>query len=232
MALSTQLVSAQTLGNRQDRLGGFLSVGTGDIYRGLIRSYYDLSVQGGLRYRWSEQISAGVSVNRAQFRQGPTRISDDIEIDYFVTWTRPVSGDVSWRAQFKRYTFPGSSNRSREYDYNEFSLGVDGPNNLSATTSISDLGEGFGQGDVRLEVLWHTALSHRIELSAAVGVAQLLEDDRDRSRDQYRYWDVGVSRSSGRLNLDLRYHHSPDALRWFGFVPATGQWVLSTTMGW
>jgi len=205
----------------------YATIGSTDIYRGLLRNDRSVAIQAGANVQF-DHLSVGVSVHDSQYTSPRGRKIDETEVDYYLAYSQTVSEQLRWQLQFKAYTFPGSSNRFIEYDYNELALSLELPAGLSWSLGASETNFSFARGIAYSELAWRRALPEGFEFSAGLGGVQSLSGERN----GYAYWDIGVSRLIKTVAVDVRYHYSPYDENWFGRFPASGSWGLSLTKGW
>ena len=219
--------SAQERSTHDSALHGFVSVGTADVFRGLQRHRDGLAVQAALRWAITDRVFVGAHVAPAEFIKPDGRVSDDVELDYYIGLWHELGDDAALQLRLTRYTYPGSDDVV-EYDYDEFSLGVEIGARWLASLSVERYALPFADYAGAAEIQWRTALGRKLEASAALGGARYF----DSTAGGYGYWDVGISRPVGPVTADLRYHYSPRRDPWFGRKPAGGTWALSLTAGW
>lgn len=171
------------------------------VYRGLSQTASDPAIQGGFDYTHRSGFFAGIWASNVDFETRlPREEPRDLEIDYYVGYTRELGADWSAQATLIRYTYPGSD-ASFHYNYNE--LLVDATFRGLVTVGVGYTNDVFGSEASALtyELTGRYPVADRVDLHAGVGLFDL----DDLLGEDFLFWNLGVSVFVGQFTFDLGY---------------------------
>lgn len=188
---------------------GYVNLTTDYVFRGVSYSDGNPAAQLGADVLFDPGVFAGAYASTIDISNGPDR-QRDLEIIYYLGYGKPVGDDWTISATAIFYTYPGATG-SIDYDYEEISLALNYRDWLWLDYAYSpDLYQsGYDSHNVEAYAEW--TLSWK--LTAATGVGWY--DTSSLTGAAYTYWQAGLSRPAGPVELDLRYH---DTSRWVPIV--------------
>jgi uncharacterized protein (TIGR02001 family) len=201
----TVLLSAAISPAWSAELSGYLVVTTDYVWRGVTQSDGDPAVQLGGDIAFNSGIYVGLWGSTIDINNGGDR-QRDIELTYYLGYSRDISTRWSLGASVVVYTYPGQTGVV-DYNYEEVMLTANYDDRLWFEYAYSpDLyNTGFDSHNVEIFTEW-PAGKHLV-----VGAGAGYYDVSNFVGDGYAYWELGVTRPIGRLDIDLRYH---DTSRW------------------
>lgn len=203
----------------------YLLLTTDYVFRGVTYSDGHAAAQLGADLAFDSGFYAGAWASTVDI--AIDSVSDrDLEIDWYLGYRHDVSRDWTLGASFVAYTFPGTSG-AFDYDYQEYGLSVNYGDRawLEYAFSPDVLHTGANTHNVSLYAEWPFASQARI----GAGAGYYAVDDL--GGNNYAYWQLGVTRSFSRFELDLRYHDASDWVPYISDASRTGaRLVLSFRM--
>ena len=122
------------------------------------------------------------------------------ELDVYAGFVRHFADDWSVAVALNRYTWPGAEG-SFDYDYTELSLTVGYRDRIWLTIDRTNSLFGHDVAANHVEVVASRDVGSELTLEATVGHVAATRF----AGDDYWHWSVGLARSFGRLNADLRF---------------------------
>ena len=175
------------------------------VYRGVTYSDGHIAAQLGADVNFDNGFYLGAWGSTVDIQNGPTR-QRDLQINYYVGYAFDLNNHWSLGANVVAYTFPGQTGNV-DYDYEEVTFSANYRDFVWLEYSWSpDLyHSGFESRNV--ELLFEWPLGWDTVLGAGAGHY----DTSELTGSGYGYWQVGVTRPFGIVDIDLRYH---DTNRW------------------
>jgi len=190
-------------------LGGYLSLTTDYVKRGVTQSDGDPALQLGIEMTFKNGFFLGTWGSMVDIGNGPT-IQRDLEVNYYGGYDLDLSD--SWRlsATMVAYAYPGQTGRF-DYDYEEYSLGGSFNDRIWIDIAWSpDLyNTGRSTTNVDLYAEWP------IDNIWAIGCGTGHYDTSSLTGSAYTYWQLGVTASLKWASIDLRMH---DTDKWVPIV--------------
>jgi uncharacterized protein (TIGR02001 family) len=128
-------------------------------------------------------------------------------MNYYLGYDRELRGDWGIGANVVFYTFPGTEGEI-DYDFLEYSIVANFDDRIWLEYSHSPDLFHSGRDTHNLDLYAEWSLPAHLMLGGGAGyydVSQL-------SGSGYTYWQVGVTRTFGRVDIDLRYHDTDRAV--------------------
>ena len=183
---------------------GYVVLTTDYVYRGVSNSDSHGAFQLGGDISFDSGIYFGVWGSTVDISNGPGR-QRDLEVDYYIGIVRDVSSRWSLGANFVSYNFPGATGQF-DYDYDEFSLTTNYNDRVWFEYSYSpDL---YHSNQSSESFSLYTEWQPGAELTLGVGVGHY--DVSNLTGSDYSYWQIGVTRPIGSVDIDLRYFDTSD----------------------
>ena len=189
-------------------LAGYLTLTSDYVWRGVTQSDGNPAAQFGLDYNLDNGWYAGIWAATVDISNGPTR-QRDAQVNYYAGYSRNLPGNWTLGGHVVAYTYPGADS-DVDYDYNEYSLSASFQDQLWVEFSYSDDLYNTGESTRDLEIYFEQPIVGSWMLGGGAGYY----DVADTFGSGYGYWQIGVTRTIGVLDVDLRFH---DTNRW---VPA------------
>ncbi|MDA0679670.1 MAG: TorF family putative porin [Proteobacteria bacterium] len=208
-ALAFCVLSGLAVPSGAAELSGYLILTTDYVFRGVSQSDEHGAVQLGADANFQSGWYFGAWGSTVDIGAGTPR-QRDLEVNYYLGYTRDVSRKWTIGGNAVAYAYPGAAGLI-DYDYTEYSLTSNFDDRLWIEYSYSP-------------DLYHTSesaqnLSLYTEWQAGdlfkFGVGAGYYDVSNLIGDGYANWQIGVTRSFKYLTLDLRYH---DASRWLPII--------------
>jgi len=204
---------------------GYVVLTTDYVFRGVTQSNGNPALQLGGDVAFDSGIYLGAWGSTIDIDNGSGR-QRDFEIIYYLGYRHDLSQAFSIGGNLLAYTYPGAQG-DVDYDYQEVALFVNFLDRVWLEYSYSPDIYSSGQSTNNFELFTEWPLSNEFSLGAGLGYY----DVSNLSGDSYYYWQLGVSRPIGRIELDLRYH---DTSRWVPVVSnakrAGARYVLSARL--
>lgn len=185
---------------------GYAVLTTDYVFRGVSYSDSHGAVQLGGDVSFDSGIYLGAwgSTIDISSGQGGQR---DFELDYYLGYTLDVSNRWSVGANIVSYNFPGAEGRF-DYDYFEYSLAINYNDRVWFEYSFSPDIYHSNYSTQNFELYTEWQLGGALTLGAAAG----FYDVSNLTRSDYSYWQLGVTRPFGPIDVDLRYFDTSDSV--------------------
>lgn len=176
------------------------------VYRGVTYSDGHGAIQAAVDLDFDSGFYAGIWGSSVDLSGGPTR-QRDLEINYYLGFNHEWRRNWIVGANVVAYTFPGTRG-DVDYDYFEYSLV--GNYNDRAWLEYSWSPDLFHSGadTHNLELYAEWPLTAGLMLGAGAGYY----DTSELTGIGYGYWQAGITRAFGIVDLDLRYHDTNRAV--------------------
>ncbi|MEX2124747.1 MAG: TorF family putative porin [Woeseia sp.] len=185
---------------------GYAVLTTDYVFRGVTYSDGHAAVQAGADIALDSGLYLGVWGSSVDISGGPTR-QRDLQLNYYLGYTYDLRNAWSIGANVVSYTFPGTEG-DIDYDSLEYSMVASFDDRIWLEYSHSpDL---FHSGRHTHNVDLHAEWPLRAELMLGAGAGYY--DVSELTGSGYAYWQLGVTRSFGRIDVDLRYHDTNRAV--------------------
>ena len=193
---------------------GYAVLTTDYVFRGVTYSDGHGAAQMGGDVSFDSGFYFGAWGSTIDISNGPGQ-QRDVEVDYYVGYGHDISNKWSVDANVVSYNFPGAEGLY-DYDYVEYSLSSNYKDRVWLEYSYSpDLyHSGLSTQNIALYAEWQTG--GQLTLGAGAGfyeVSKLTGYD-------YSYWQLGVTRPFGIVDIDLRYFDTSD---WVPIVSTPGR---------
>lgn len=191
---------------------GYVALTTDYVFRGVSYSDSHVAGQAGGDVSFDSGLYFGIWGSTIDLSGGSTR--RDLQVNYYLGYLHELSRSWSLGTNVVAYTFPGTKG-DIDYDFVEYSVvaNYDDRAWLQYSWSPDLFHSGHHTHNIDLYAEW--ALPANLVLGAGAGYY----DTSRLSGNGYGYWQLGVTRSSGRFDVDLRYH---DANRYLKFISTPG----------
>lgn len=210
--------------------GGSVMMATDYVFRGISNSNEEFQVQGDFNWSHSSGFYTGVWASNTDFG-GP---GNSMELDPYLGFAGSFGDSgLSYDVGYWAYTYPGSTS---DLDYGEaYAIGTYSAGSFYVSPSVWYADNYFGSdfldgiAGIAYDVTVGSQLPGGFDVSARMGEQTF---DSAASGLDYRYYDVGVSKSLGDFSFGLRWHDTDDVQP--GLAPANladGRLVLSVTRG-
>ncbi len=185
-------------------LSGYAVLTTDYVYRGVSYSDSHGAVQLGGDLSFDSGIYFGAWGSTIDIGNWPGR-QRDLEVDYYLGYAHDISSKWSIGANVVSYNFPGAEG-SFDYDYVEYSVSGNYNDRIWLEYSYSpDLfHSGLSTQNIALYAEWQTAA--QLILGAGAG----FYDVSELTGSDYSYWQLGITRPFGVVDIDLRYFDASD----------------------
>lgn len=209
-------VGAQT----ESRWYANATVGTDRIHYGYSQVDTGTSVELGADYQHASGTFFGASISNADYATdafvGISR-SEQLWLYAGFAWNKP-----EWliNASVGRYVYPDIA---IDYDYTMWSVGVVFRNRFLASVRYTDDLLAIWGSAIEYEVGFAWPLPADFELGGTIGRF----DARNFFGTEHSQWNIGVSRTMGRIGIDARFHDTnARRITPLGY-PASDTWVFS-----
>jgi uncharacterized protein (TIGR02001 family) len=185
-------------------LTGYAVLTTDYVFRGVTYSDSHGAVQLGADVSFDSGLYLGAWGSTVDISNGSGR-QRDVEFDYYIGYGLDISNKWGVGANVVSYNFPGAEG-PLDYDYIEYSLTSNYNDRAWFEYSYSpDLyHSGYSTHNYELYTEWQL----RWELTLGVGAG--FYDVSNLSKSNYSYWQLGVTRPIGVVDVDLRYFDTSD----------------------
>ena len=197
-----------TLASAMD-VNGYLVLTSDYVYRGVTYTDGDPAVQAGVDLSFESGFYVGGWGSTIDISNGPGR-QRDWQFNYYLGYGYDVSDRWSLGANVVMYTFPGQTG-SIDYSYEELSLAANYNDRVWLEYSWSPDLYGTGFDTHNVEALMEYPLPGEWILGAGGGYYDVSE----LAGDGYAYWQLGLGRTFGQVDIDLRFH---DTSRWVPII--------------
>lgn len=185
---------------------GYLVLTSDYVFRGVSYSDGDPAVQLGGELALENGLYAGVWASTTDISNGPGR-QRDRELIYYVGVDREIGNHWSLGANLVAYTYPGQSG-GFDYDYEEISLAVNYRDRAWLEFSYSPDLYHSGRAARNIDLFTEWPLPKQFVMGAGIGHY----DPSDLTGAAYTYWQIGITRPLGIVDVDLRFHDTSAAV--------------------
>ena len=188
---------------------GYVVLTTDYVFRGVTYSDGDPAAQLGADLSFDNGFFFGVWGSTIDIESLP--FSDrDVELSFYAGYGYDVSSDWTVSGNVVAYRYPGAGGIT-DYDYEEYMVNVNYKDRVWLEYAYSP--DVFDSGESTNNVRLYTEWPWPYQLTGSAGIGYY--DISNVSGDDYSYWEFGVTRPLGIIDLDLRYH---DSSRWVPVV--------------
>jgi uncharacterized protein (TIGR02001 family) len=185
---------------------GYLVLTSDYVYRGLTYSDGHVAAQLGGDVTLASGLYAGVWASTIDIAVSPSR-QRDRQVNYYVGYGYDLDSNWTLGGSIVAFTFPGATG-SFEYDYEEFSLSANYRDRAWLEYSYSPDYYDSGRSTHNIDLFAEWPLAWQLMLGAGIGHY----DVSDFAGEGYSYWQLGLTRPFGRIDIDLRYHDTDQAV--------------------
>lgn len=204
---------------------GYATLTSDYVFRGVSYSGENPSAQLGVDVGFENGFYLGAWAATIDINNGPGR-QRDLELDYYVGYSHNVSDKWALGGSVVAYTFPGTSGFI-DYDYVEYMFNANFNDSVWLEVTYSPNLFSSGRSTRGAAITGARAVAAKLDVSGSIGYY----DVADLTGNGYAYWELGITRTIGRVAVDLRYH---DSSRWVPIISrpaiADGRLVLSAKL--
>jgi uncharacterized protein (TIGR02001 family) len=179
---------------------GYAVLTTDYVFRGVTYSDGHAALQAAADVALDSGVYLGAWASSVDISNGPGQ-QRDLQLNYYVGYSHDFQSAWSVGANVVSYTFPGTEG-DFEYDFLEYSIVANYDDRAWLEYSYSP------------DVFHSGSDTHNIDLYAEWGLPEQLlfgagagyYDVSGLSGNGYAYWQAGITRPFGRIDIDLRYH--------------------------
>jgi uncharacterized protein (TIGR02001 family) len=195
-------------------LSGYLVLTTDYVWRGVTQSDGDPAAQLGGDIAFNSGIYAGLWASTIDIHNGGDR-QRDAELTYYIGYSHDVGSRWALSVSAILYTYPGQTGVV-DYDYEEVMFTTNYDDKLWLEYAYSPDLYNTGKDSHNIGVFTEWPAGKHLVIGAGAGYY----DVSNFVGDAYLYWELGVTRPIGRLDIDLRYHDTDD---WVPIVSSPGR---------
>lgn len=170
------------------------------VFRGVSYSDGHASVQAGADVALESGLYFGAWASTVDISNGPTR-QRDLQVNYYLGYTHELQSPWTFGASAVLYTFPDTVGEI-DYDFVEYSVVGNFDDRAWIEYSYSPDLYHSGTRTHNLDLYAEWPLPAQLTLGGGAGYYDVSE----LSGSGYTYWQLGVTRPIGRVDIDLRYH--------------------------
>ena len=170
------------------------------VFRGVTYSDGDPAAQLGVDVGFDSGLYFGVWGSTIDIYNGADR-QRDFQVNYYIGYLVDATDDWAFGAHFVSYTFPRATGNV-DYDYEEWSVVANFADTAWLEYSWSPDLYHSGYDSHTIDLLIERPLARDWILGAGGGYY----DVSRLSGAGYGYWQAGVSRTFGEVDVDIRYH--------------------------
>ena len=186
---------------------GYAVLTTDYVFRGVTYSDGGAAAQLGGDVAFDNGVYFGAWASTVDIENGSIA-QRDLEVDYYLGYGHAINEAWTFGVNAVAYTFPGAEGII-DYDYAEYSLSLNYDDRVWMEYSYSSDIFDTGSDTHNVAIFAEWRLPRQLGAGAGIGYYDVSE----LSGDGYTYWELGVTRPFGRLEVDLRYHEAS------GWVP-------------
>lgn len=199
------LALASAFGNASGaEYSGYLTITSDYVYRGVSFSDGDVAAQLGGDVSFGRGFYAGLWASTVDISNGPNR-QRDLEVNYYLGYGIELNRDWVVSASLVAYTYPGTEG-DVDYSFEEVGLTLNFRDWLWMEYSWTPDLYHTDEAASNYSLLAEWPLPRQFSLSGGVGHYDVSSVT---GRD-YEYWQLGLTRPIGNIDLDLRYHGTSD----------------------
>jgi uncharacterized protein (TIGR02001 family) len=185
---------------------GYGVLTTDYVFRGVTYSDSHAAAQAGVDLALDSGLYLGAWVSSVDIGGGSTR-QRDLQANFYVGYSHELPRDWSVGANAVLYTFPGTEG-DVDYDFVEYSLVANYDDRFWIEYSHSPDLFHTGRDTHNFELYAEWPLPAHLMLGGGAGYYDVSE----LTGSGYTYWQLGVTRTFGRIDIDLRYHDTSRAV--------------------
>ncbi len=179
---------------------GYVALATDYVKRGVSQSDSDPALQLGGDVSFANGLYFGAWASTTDIDNGPDRHRDR-EVNYYLGYVFDVT--KSWRisANAVAYEYPGQTGNI-DYSYQEYSIGGSYEDRLWLEFAYTPDLYNTGQSATNIDLYAEWPLNGVWTIGGGAGYY----DASNLTGSAYNYWQLGVTRSFKRVDVDLRFH--------------------------
>lgn len=204
--LPCSLVALVAVPSAATELTGYGVLTTDYVYRGVSYSDEGPALQGALDLSFDSGAYLGAWGSSVDIDNGPDR-QRDLQFNYYLGFGKAWRNDWLLGANVVAYTFPGTRGNV-DYDYVEYSLLANYADRAWIEYSYSPNLFDSGRHTHNVELYAEWPLPENLMLGVGAGYY----DTSAFRGDGYGYWQLGLTRPFGPVDLDLRFHDASRAV--------------------
>jgi len=205
-AVALLCVSSLVSAARAADVTGYGVLTTDYVFRGVTYSDGHAAVQVGADVALDSGLYTGIWASTVDISGGPAT-QRDFQLSYYLGYDHDLRDDWSVGANLVFYTFPRTKG-DIDYDFLEYSIVANYDDRMWVEYSYSPDLFHSGRDTHNLDLYAEWPLPAHLTLGAGAGYYDVSE----LAGNGYGYWQLGVTRSFGRIDLDLRYHDTSRAV--------------------
>ncbi|MEX2496811.1 MAG: TorF family putative porin [Woeseia sp.] len=176
------------------------------VFRGVSYSDSHAAVQAGVDVALPSGLYLGLWGSSADISGGATR-QRDLQVNYYVGYNHDLGSAWSIGANVVAYSFPGTEGNI-DYDFLEYSAVANFDDRAWLEYSHSPDLFHTGRRTHNVDLYGEWPLPRQLVLGAGAGYY----DVSDLTGSGYAWWQLGITRAFGRIDVDLRYHDTSRAV--------------------
>jgi uncharacterized protein (TIGR02001 family) len=185
---------------------GYIVLTTDYVFRGVTYSDGHAAAQAGADIALDSGLYFGIWGSSVDI-SGSESLHRDLQLTYYLGYNQDLQNSWSIGANVVAYTFPGTEG-DVDYDYLEYSVVTNYDDRIWLEYSYSPDLFHSSRYSHNLDLYTEWPLTAGLMLGAGAGYY----DVSDLTGSGYGYWQLGLTRSFGRFDIDLRYHDSNRAV--------------------
>lgn len=174
------------------------------VFRGVSYSDNHPAAQLGGEVVFDTGIYFGAWASTVDLSNGPGQ-QRDLEVDYYIGYGFDLSSKWHIGSNVVSYNFPGTQGPF-DYDYFEYSLGSNYNDRLWFEYSYSPDLFHSGRSTHNYEIYAEWPMAAELTIGAGAGYY----DVSNLSGADYSYWQIGITRPIGIVDIDLRFFDASD----------------------
>ena len=185
---------------------GYAVLTTDYVFRGVSYSDGHSALQAGADIVLDSGMYLGAWASSVDISGGAGQ-QRDLQLNYYLGYSHDLPGAWSIGANVVSYTFPGTKG-DFDYDFFEYSIVANYDDRAWFEYSYSPNLFHSGADTHNIDLYAEWALPAQLMLGAGAGYYDVSE----LSGSAYAYWQAGITRPFGKIDLDLRYHDTSRAV--------------------
>lgn len=185
-------------------VSAYVSLTSDYVWRGVSQSDGHAAAALGLDANFENGFYAGAWASSVDIDQRPQN-RRDTELAYYAGYSADVGERWSVGGRVVAFTYPGQEG-ALDYNYEEYSLIVNYNDALWLEYAYSPGLYATDQEAYNVEVYGEFGLP----LDLVLGIGAGRNDPDAAFGDHYHHWQIGVTRSIGPIDADLRFHDTDD----------------------
>jgi len=204
LAVSGLLAAGSVAGAAE--FSGYLVATTDYVYRGVTYSDGHGALQIGGDVALESGLYFGLWASTTDISNGPTRQRDN-QVNYYLGYSFGLGKNWSLGTSLVAYTFPATTGEF-DYDYEELTLSANYQDRLWLEYSWSPDLYASGRQTHNVELYTEWPLPNDFSIGGGAGYY----DVSAFSGEGYGYWQFGLSKSLGPVDVDVRFHDTNRAV--------------------